>query len=591
MTDKDGPASSPEKNKDELVAEVARLRRRLAELERSPVENRHGRVKRGGEDSALGNGVEPPVFGLDIAARKQAEEAYRALVDHSLQGLVIIQDGRVVFANQSFAEIGGYTVEELYALSPEELQGVIHPDEQAYVWSRFRDRLAGKEGPARYEYRGIRKDGAVRWLEMYASRIEYRGKPAIQAAVIDVTNRKAVEQALRETLDRTEALYHVSRALIGPENLPELLQKITESVAEALDVDRVTLYTFDLEQRQITGLVDGGPGAVGDRIPFDELMEGLTGWVIRESKPALSPGGEPDSRESRAVQARRARLNCGDIIVVPLQYRERVLGTMTAVNRPEQRRLTQADVSLMMAMGHQAAVAIENGRLREQARQEAEARAMLLREVNHRVKNNLSAIIGLLYAERRHAGLKDDATYQVVIRDLTNRVRGLATVHDLLSAANWQPLRLSKLAGQLIEAVLQSLPRGKRVTVEVSPSPMAVTAKQANNLALAINELATNTVKYALAGRTAARIQVNIACEGEETIRFEYRDDGPGYPAEVLRLKRHNVGLYLVRNLVRDGLGGDLALSNDEGAVTVIRFRVAGMEADRSDRGPSDSNQ
>jgi len=710
MTNKDGPASLRGKSKDQLMAEVIGLRRRIAELESAPAEHSHMRAKPEQEHRVLENGIEPTrtgsikddrgiesdifkqteierdpknseemlrslisaitesafvmnpdgvvlitnettarrlgtsragligksvydflppqvaesrqaqveqvirfgrpvqfedsrlgrdfvssiyplfdaggsvnrlaVFGLDITARNQAEEAYRALVDQSLQGLIIIQAGRIVFANQSFAEIGGYTVvEELYALSPEELQVLVHPDDQAYVWDRFRDRLAGKEVPARYECRGIRKDSTILWLEMYASRIEYRGKPAIQAAIIDVTERKETEKALRETLNRTEALYHVSRALIGPEKLSELLQKITDSVAEALDVDRVTLYTFDLDRRQVTDVVDGGPGAVGDRIPFDELMAGLTGWVIRESKPALSPGNEPDPRESRVVQARRARLGCGDIIVVPLQYRDRILGTMTAVNRPEQRSLTREDVSLMMAMGHQAAVAIENARLREQARQDAEARAMLLREVNHRVKNNLSAIIGLLYAERRHAGLRDDATYQAVIRDLINRVKGLATVHDLLSAANWQPLRLSDLTDQLIEAVLQSLPRGKRVTVEVCPSPVEVTAKQANSLALAINELATNTVKYALADRNMARIRVNIACEGGATIRFEYRDDGPGYPAEVLQLQRHNVGLYLVRNLVRDGLRGELSLRNDEGAVTVIRFRHAGVEA------------
>jgi len=73
---------------------------------------------------------------------------------------------------------------------------MIHPEDQAFVWAHFRDRLAGKLVSPRYEYRGIGKDGAVRWLEMFASRIEYRGKPAIQGAIVDITERKWAEEQL-----------------------------------------------------------------------------------------------------------------------------------------------------------------------------------------------------------------------------------------------------------------------------------------------------------------------------------------------------------------------------------------------------------
>ena len=136
--------------------------------------------------------------------RKPAEEAYRALVEQSLQGLVVVQDSRIVFANTAFVEISGRSVEELLSLSPEEVVAMIHPEDQAFVWGRFRDRLEGKPVPPRYEYRGVRKDGAVRWLEMVASRIEYRGKPAIQGAVVDITEGKQAEEALQRTHDELE---------------------------------------------------------------------------------------------------------------------------------------------------------------------------------------------------------------------------------------------------------------------------------------------------------------------------------------------------------------------------------------------------
>jgi len=140
----------------------------------------------------------------EAVERERAEEAYRALVEQSLQGLVIIQDFRIVFANTAFVEISGRSVEELLSLSPEEVVAMIHPEDQALVWGRFRDRLKGKRVPARYEYRGVRKDGVVRWLEMVASRIEYRGKPAIQGAVVDITQRKQAEEALQRAHDELE---------------------------------------------------------------------------------------------------------------------------------------------------------------------------------------------------------------------------------------------------------------------------------------------------------------------------------------------------------------------------------------------------
>jgi len=80
---------------------------------------------------------------------KRAEEAHRTLVQNSLQGLAIIQDGRVVFANPALAEISGYTVEELLALSPEEIEAVVHPEDRERVLKTMRERLAGKEVPAR----------------------------------------------------------------------------------------------------------------------------------------------------------------------------------------------------------------------------------------------------------------------------------------------------------------------------------------------------------------------------------------------------------------------------------------------------------
>jgi PAS domain S-box-containing protein len=134
---------------------------------------------------------------LKSSEQKKTEEAYRALVENSLQGLAILQNYMVVFVNPAIAAMLGYTEEELISFSPEELNRVVHPEDRSFVWKRYQDRLEGKPVPSRYEFRMMRKDGKVIWMEMFSTRIKYNGKPAIQAAFVDITEHKRAEEKLR----------------------------------------------------------------------------------------------------------------------------------------------------------------------------------------------------------------------------------------------------------------------------------------------------------------------------------------------------------------------------------------------------------
>lgn len=135
----------------------------------------------------------------DISGRKQAEEAYRTLVTHSLQALVILQEGRNVFVNPSATRITGYTQAELLAMSPAEAFAVIHPDDRELMQTRLQARQKGQEVPPNYQFRLIRKDSAVRWIECFNTRIEYRGRPAVQMAYMDITEQRQAEESLRES--------------------------------------------------------------------------------------------------------------------------------------------------------------------------------------------------------------------------------------------------------------------------------------------------------------------------------------------------------------------------------------------------------
>ena len=127
-------------------------------------------------------------------AQRESEEKYRTLTEQSLVGIVVIQDTSVTFANDALAEISGYSVEELLSLPPAKVQALIHPEDQTLAWGRVQDQLTGKAAsPQHYQFRIIRKDGAIRWLEVHSNRIEYGGKPALQGVFIDITEHKQAE--------------------------------------------------------------------------------------------------------------------------------------------------------------------------------------------------------------------------------------------------------------------------------------------------------------------------------------------------------------------------------------------------------------
>jgi len=190
------------------------------------------------------------------------------------------------------------------------------------------------------------------------------GQTFANQAAIAIANAQLFEET-QMALIETEALYQVSRALIGLENLPNLLQTIADTVAKVLPATWVAMVTLNLEARTRKDIVISGPEInITETNAYDELMAGLTGWVIKNMKPALSPkAAMPDPRESVSVQQHRAESGFGAVIVVPLHYRDKILGTMTAVNRIYEADFTKRDVKLMVAMANQAAIALKNASL------------------------------------------------------------------------------------------------------------------------------------------------------------------------------------------------------------------------------------
>lgn len=151
---------------------------------------------------------------LDITIQRAVEEAYRSLVDQSPQGLSIVQNNRIVFANPAIAEMVGNTREELLALSPEEISTRIHPEDLAANADKMAAVLRGESDQAVYPIRVRHTDGRWRWLEVRGELTEYQGLPALQVSFVDVTGRREAEAALAEQLEYSSLLFNTVSSLI-----------------------------------------------------------------------------------------------------------------------------------------------------------------------------------------------------------------------------------------------------------------------------------------------------------------------------------------------------------------------------------------
>ncbi len=223
----------------------------------------------------------------DTTDQKRVELAYRELVDQSLQGLIIIQNMRVVFSNQAFADMSGYTIDELLALTPKQVQASVHPDYQGRVWGRMRDRLEGKPVPSHYSFKGIRKDGVERWLEMFVTIIEFNGEPAIQATFLDITERQEADIKLQESEARYRGLFDelpigLYRTSVEGDIIdanPALIKLLGAKDKDALlKMNASDFYVDRSERRQFEDILGREGIVTGHDVEFKQL-DGKIIWV------------------------------------------------------------------------------------------------------------------------------------------------------------------------------------------------------------------------------------------------------------------------------------------------------------------------
>jgi two-component sensor histidine kinase len=213
----------------------------------------------------------------------------------------------------------------------------------------------------------------------------------------------------------------------------------------------------------------------------------------------------------------------------------------------------------------------ERKKAEEILRKALEERTVLLRELYHRVKNNMQVIISLISLQARKI---DDPRLKQMMEETQNRIRAMALVHErLYKSENLSEIDLGDYIPLLVTQIFSShLPGSRKVKKVLEIDHAMVTIEIAVPIGLIVTELVSNTFKHAFPGEMTGTLSVFLR-KKDKTITLTVSDDGVGMPENSDWRNLPTLGLHLVQSLVEQ-LQGTIDFHGDHGTTFTIRFGV-----------------
>lgn len=461
---------------------------------------------------------------------RDSEERYRAIYNQVYVGIAKVSlEGQFLQANQQLCKILGYTNEELCQKSfvdittPEDMERTV-----AY-WDKF---LLGHTEKESYEKKYFHKSGRVVYVNLTISMVkDADGKAAHFIGVFqDITQRKKNEQEQQVQAAKLNAIFDSGSHLIWTVDTDSCLTSFNKNFSLYIQ------QQYDVETMIGLSMIEGNVFSNEEYNNF---------WISKYSQTAA---GIPQYFETKFINKLR-----GDI------WYEIFLNPIFD---------DKGKVVEISGIGHDITEKIISN---EKIQQSLAEKEILLKEVHHRVKNNLQVISSILNLQSSY--VKDQNTLNL-LRESQNRIKSMAFIHEsLYQTKDFSNINFSEYVVNLSQNLLHTYSDSKfEIKLNLDIQIKFLILDLAIPTGLIINELVTNAIKYAFNNETNEN-SISIAMINEdENIKLIVEDNGVGLPSSINFRDTESLGLQLVVTLV-DQINGKIELDNTKGAKYSIVFK------------------
>ncbi|UFH52187.1 histidine kinase dimerization/phosphoacceptor domain -containing protein [Spirosoma sp. KNUC1025] len=219
----------------------------------------------------------------------------------------------------------------------------------------------------------------------------------------------------------------------------------------------------------------------------------------------------------------------------------------------KQREINQKNQSLQHILNEKELLIQDKDILLDEKQGLLEEKEWMLKEIHHRVKNNLQIITSLLHSQGVY--LKDKAALSA-IRESQNRVHVMALIHQkLYQSDRLSTIPIAEYIDEIVDYLLVTFARQHSVSKRMSLAPVHLDVILAVPLGLILNEVVTNSLKYAFPANQIGSISIDLTEVAPQTYRLSIRDDGVGFPPDLNPNRSRTLGMSLIRGLSKQ-LGG-----------------------------------
>ncbi len=361
-------------------------------------------------------------------------------------------------------------------------------------------------------------------------------------------------------IEEMRGLAQVSEVVTSPQYLDDILDVVTEMAAKMMDTAVCAIFLLNetgthLELRSARR--EQNPYQHRPPLPVGSAESSVINSVLQTGQPLYIANVQTDSRYKGSDLARQEGLV--SLLAVPLSVRDRVIGVFNCYST-QPRQFSEEQQTLFATLANQTALAIENARL--------VTNTAVVREMHHRIKNNLQTIAMLMQLQLADADRLDPRD---VLQTNIHRIRSIAAVHEILSERGFRLVEVKDVLERISRTTVETMTAPNRaIAIRVFGDAISLPSKPATAIALVVNELVQNSLDHAFNDVTLdGQIDISLGRSPDEIIII-VRDNGCGLPAAI----KPGLGLEIVDTLVKEDLNGRLKFNQPTTGGTEISLRL-----------------